>query len=126
MKVWLMAVGGLVIFSVAAWMIQYQTQKATERLGRYIARADAALEKWDWGAGRKELESLKSTWKRTKPGWSLFLHHKEIDAIDQALTRTLRAVKSRDYAAAQIELGDLQQLLEHIPEIQKLGWVNVL
>lgn len=126
MKVWLMTLGGLVIFIVAAWMIQHQTQRATEQLGRYITKADVALDQKDWQTGQKELTSLKSSWKKTKPGWSMFLHHEEIDSIDQALTRTLRAVKSRDFAQTQIELGDLKQLLEHIPELEKLNWVNVL
>jgi hypothetical protein len=126
MKVWLIAVGGLVIFILVTIIVQHQIQTTTEQLGQYIARADVALDQRNWPEGQKEIKSLKSSWRKTKAVWTLFLHHFEIDSIDQALTRTLRAIKSRDYAETQIELGDLKQLLEHIPELEKVSWVNVL
>lgn len=76
----------------------------------------------DAGAGIERVEIL---WHKHKGWWAMVIDHQEIDNIDMALARIKQYIKVRDRAMASGELAVLKQMLEHIPEKEKVNLKNI-
>lgn len=125
MKVWLISLAGLIVFVFGSLYVQHFIGLNTNRLDRGLETAETELEKNQWEKSLQDLESIKKSWQKIKPIWAVLLHHQEIDAIDQALVKTMKAVAGRNYSEAKIELGSLRHYLKHIPERVNLSLTNV-
>lgn len=125
MKVWLYSLLGLAIFIGCALMVQWNLQKNTDRLTQKLKRVEAAVKKGEWSEGSAALKQVDSTWEKTKPVWSMLLHHREIDAIDEALVQAEAAIQTKSNSEARIELNSLRHLLEHVPKRESFNLVNI-
>ena len=125
MRVWLLTMAGLVLFIIAAFLVQSNLEKTTRHLNVQLEKASSALQARQWPQSKQALKALDQDWKRTRPYWAILLNHKEIDAIEQALTRTQKAVESRSFDLATVEIGTLKYFLDHIPERERLNAINV-
>ncbi|MGE5582019.1 MAG: DUF4363 family protein [Bacillota bacterium] len=125
MKVWLLSLLGLILFIMLAVFVQNKVQTNTRKLDQEIKRVNSTLNRKQWSQTLEQLKGVKKKWERVKPMWAVIIHHQEIDSIDQALTRTLEATKSKNYTQAQIELGSLQHFIRHVPEREKFNLVNI-
>lgn len=126
MKTWIVTVFGLIIFILLSLCNQSLLEKTTRRLAGKLHRVDQAIQMKKWREAGRELKSIQKNWGQIKPSWSLLLHHREIDAIDQALVRTEKAVQSQDFPTALVEQGNLTNDVEHIPKREQFSLVNVL
>jgi hypothetical protein len=68
----------------------------------------------------------KKEWQKTKLLWAMLIIHREIDSIDEALIRSMKATQSKNYSEALIELNILKHYFKHIPEREKFSLVNIL
>jgi hypothetical protein len=125
MKAWLLCLAGMVCFIIAAVLGQSNLGKTTRHFGRELTVVEKALQARDWPKTQRSLEKLANGWERAKFIWALLLNHKEIDAIEQSLTRSKKAVDGRSYTDAAIELGSLRYFLKHVPQRERLDWVNI-
>jgi hypothetical protein len=126
MRTWLISVAGLIIFIGLALFVQYQIQNTSKKLDQVIKSVDISLTHKHWDQALKKLQTIKQRWQKTQPIWAMLLNHSEIDSIDQALIRTMKATQSKNYSESQMELGSLQHFIRHIPEREKFNLVNIL
>lgn len=126
MKTWIFTMLGLIIFIILSLVNQLFLEKNTRQLAIGLQQVEKAIESKQWHLTGQRLNSIQKKWRKIKPVWSLLLHHQEIDAIDQSLIRTRRAVQSHDYSSAQIEEGSLVEYIEHIPKREEFSLVNIL
>lgn len=125
MKIWLLCLAGLVLFIVAGLLVQSNLEQSTVHFSQELNRVEAALEVRDWHRTGQNLRRLNSDWERTKFLWALMLNHKEIDAIEQSLIRSEKAVDTQSYNDAAIELGSLRYFLKHVPQRERVDLINI-
>ncbi len=126
MKAWLYAILGLIIFIALSFLNQWFLEKNTHGLTIHLEQVEKAIQSKKWDEAGRGLQSIQKKWRKIKPVWSLLLHHQEIDAIDQALIRTVKAVQSKDDTTSRVEQGSLANYIEHIPKREKFSLVNIL
>ena len=125
MKVWLFTMAGLAFFIIAACLVQSNLERTNRHLNVQLEKATSALQARQWSQSKQALKALDKDWERTRPWWAILLNHKEIDAIEQAMTRTQKAVESRDFGLAMVEIGTLKYFLDHIPERERFNPINM-
>lgn len=125
MKVWFYTLLGLIIFCAVSLGVQRYIQTSADSLTHRLQEVRTALQQKNWGQSATSLRGIQEKWNKTKPYWAILIRHLEIDAIDQALIRSEKAVESRSYPESLMELGGLNQLIKHVPEREKLSLVNV-
>jgi hypothetical protein len=126
LKIWLFSILGLGIFIMLSCLNQASLENQTHHLSIKLYQVEKAIQSRQWHEAGREIESIQTDWRKIKPTWSLLLHHREIDAIDQALIRTLKAIQSHDDSTARIEQGCLVKYIEHIPKREEFSLVNIL
>jgi hypothetical protein len=126
MKTWVITMAGLILFIGLAVLVQNNIQNTSEQLDQTLEKVTISLTQQHWEQTLKRLQVIQHRWQKIKPLWAMMLHHSEIDSIDQALIRTMKATQSKNYSEAQMELGSLQHFIRHIPEREQFNLVNVL
>jgi HAMP domain-containing protein len=126
LKTWLFSIVGLIVFIGLSLFNQISLERNTGKLGEKLQMVEKAIETGNWPKASQELEAVQKNWQKIKPVWSLLLHHREIDAIEQALIRTKRSIQAQDETAARVEQGSLGEYIEHIPKREKFSLVNIL
>ncbi|HBF37527.1 MAG TPA: hypothetical protein DDW50_09430 [Firmicutes bacterium] len=126
MKVWITAMAGLVLFVGLAIYIQNQIQTTSDRFDHEIAKLSVIVDYQQWDSALKKLTVFQQKWGRVKPFWAMLIIHREMDSIDEALVRTVKAIQTKNYSETQMELGSLEHYIQHIPERERFNWVNIL
>lgn len=126
MKVWLYSLLGLAVFIGSGLLVQWNLQKNTDRLTQKLKKVEAAVKKGEWSQGTAALKQVHSSWEKTKPVWSMLIHHREIDSIDEALVKAEAAIQTESGSESRIELNSLRHLLEHVPKRESFNLVNIL
>jgi Domain of unknown function (DUF4363) len=126
MKTWLIAMAGLILFIGLAISLQHNIQNTSGQLNQTLEKVAISLTHYQWDQTLKKLHVIDHRWQKIKPLWAMLLHHSEIDSIDQALIRTIKATQTKNYSEAQMELGSLQHFVRHIPERERFNLVNIL
>lgn len=125
MKVWVIAMVGLILFISLGIYTQKQLIKTSQHFTKEIKNINALIEQQQWKPAAKKLIVFQNQWKKTKPFWAMLIIHREMDSIDEALIRTKKAVQSKNSSAAQMELGSLKHYIQHIPERERFSLVNI-
>ena len=125
MKVWITAMAGLVLFIGLAICVQNQIQNTSDLFGHEIAKIATIVEHRQWNPALKKLTLFQQKWGRIKPFWAMLIIHREMDSIDEALIRATKAVQTKSYSEAQMELGSLGHYIQHIPERERFSLVNI-
>lgn len=125
MKVWILSLCGLLAFLVLSNLVQRYLDESAGRLNQKLAAIEPDLEAQNWDQSLLKLKSIQNTWEKTKIFWAVLTNHKEMDLIEEALIKTIKAVSSESYADARISLGVLRDFIKHIPEKERFSIVNV-
>ncbi len=125
MKVWVIAMVGLILFISLGIYTQTRLTKTAQHFTREIKYIDALIEQQQWKRAAKKLILFQNQWKKIKPFWAMLIIHREMDSIDEALIRTEKAVQSKKSSEAQMELGSLKHYIQHIPERERFSLVNI-
>ncbi len=125
MKVWVIAMIGLILFIGLGIYTQNQLVKTSLHFTKEIKKIDVLIEQQQWKPASKKLFVFQNQWKKTKPFWAMLIIHREMDSIDEALVRTKKAVQSKNASEAQMELGSLKHYIQHIPERERFSLVNI-
>ncbi len=125
MKVWVIAMVGLILFISLGIYTQKQLAKTAQHFTREIKNIEALIEQQQWKPAAKKLIAFQNQWKKAKPFWAMLIIHREMDSIDEALIRTKKAVQSKNSSEAQMELGSLKHYIQHIPERERFSLVNI-
>lgn len=125
MKVWFYSLLGLLLFCACAFATQSYVSKSAARLNGSLQKTEASLRLQHWGQTAAHLRQVSEKWQKTKAVWAIFLHHNEIDNIEQSLIKSREAVRCRDYTASAVELGNLKYFINHVPHREGLDLVNI-
>jgi hypothetical protein len=126
MKTWLLALAGLLIIILLGTSSHHYLKQNSHRLCSQISRIDQALSARRWPLAGRQMAVLKQQWRRTGSVWSVFIHHQELDNIENALARLEKAIFSHDYPGSQMSSGELRHFLQHIPQRENFTLVNIL
>ena len=125
MKAWLLSLCGLSAFLIAGYLVQSSLNQTANRLDRQLAEVEEKLAAGDWDQVSSGLKKVQNTWEQAKTFWAVVTNHKEMDLIEEALIKTIKASSCKSYADAAINLGALRQFIKHIPERERFSMVNI-
>lgn len=125
MKAWLLSLCGLTAFLIAGSLVQSSLNRTANRLDRQLAEVEEKLAAGDWEQVSSGLKKVQNTWDQTKTYWAIVTNHREMDLIEEALIKTIKASSSKSYADTVINLGALRQSIKHIPERERFSTVNI-
>ncbi|MGE5604951.1 MAG: DUF4363 family protein [Bacteroidota bacterium] len=125
MKVWLLSLGCLISFIVGGYLIQSMLDRTAAQLNQELGEVELKLNAGDWDQSLLKLKTVRKNWEKVKPYWAILTNHKEMDLIEEALIKTIRAALCKSYNDAMINLGSLRDSIKHIPERERFSLVNV-
>ena len=125
MKVWILSLCGLLSFLIVGYLVQTYLGKSAARLNQKLAAVEPDLAARNWDQSLKKLKSVQNDWKKIKPFWAVLTNHKEMDLVEEALIKTIKAISSKSYPDARINLGVLRDFINHIPERERFSIVNI-
>ena len=125
MKVWLLSLGCLIFFLYGSCLIQSSLDRTADRLNQQLGEIELELIARDWKQTLLKLNTFQQNWEKVKPYWAILTNHNEMDLVEEALIKTIRATLCRSYNDAMINLGSLQDGIKHIPERERFSFVNV-
>lgn len=102
-----------------------QLDKTAGQMVAGFDRLDRAIATGHWEVAREGVDRARHTWSRHKNWWAMVIDHQEIDNIDMAFARIDKYIAMRDRAMAAGELALLRQMLEHIPEKERVSLQNI-
>ena len=101
-----------------------------ETTSRYIF---SDLEDIKNGVDRKDFDSvylstveLKKTFKNVEAGWDIFGEHDDVKEINQNISRMLVYAKYKEESELEMEIANLESLILHVVNAEKLSFSNVL
>lgn len=104
----------------------YHIDATARNLTGHITKTEKAVADSNWPAARREISLMSTEWRKTKPVWSLFVDHHEMDNIDTVFARVRQVLTAKDPAETRAGLGELMRFIQHIPEKEALTLENIL
>lgn len=125
MKVWIISLCGLLIFLFLGFSVQSYLYESADFLNQKLAEIEPDLKTGNRELALTKLKSFARAWAKTKSIWAVLTNHEEMDLIEEALTKTTRAVSCKSYTDALINLSVLRDFIRHIPEKERFSIVNI-
>ncbi len=125
MKILLISFCGLLTFLILGLLVQSYLDDSADFLNQKLAKVEPEIQSHNWKQSLIILKSIENSWKKTKPFWAVLTNHKEMDLIEEALIKTIKAVSCKSYTDALINLSVLRDFINHIPEKERFSIVNV-
>ena len=114
----ILVVGGAVLQNI-------YINNATEELIYDLENVRTALEQNNMAVAAVAADKFNTNWEEKKSAFEAFFEHKEVDSISSA-AKTVQSycyTDSREEALAHVSAA--QFYIEHIKDIDTLGWENV-
>lgn len=126
MKIWIISLVILIAFLTLGCWTEIYFNNTSKQLSLDLERIETHITQKKWTHVFNELESFKNQWIGYKKILSILVHHQEIDRLEEALTKTIQAVKSHSYPDSLIEIGALKHYINHVSQKEVLNFTNVL
>lgn len=111
--IWIAAILLLAVLAGAVALFIYTTALYNE-LQESLHRINLAVEREDWEAANRESEQLKRVWTRTDASWTPIMDHRQVDRLDESLTRVIRLAELRNREELLIELALSMRMAQRI------------
>lgn len=82
--------------------------------------------KADYHAVEEQLKKIDHLWVETRKLWVLIIDHQELDEFELSLAKTKSYLSNRAYLFAQVEIAQMKQIINQIPDKQTLSLENIL
>lgn len=116
----------VVVLIIAGGVIsQRYLQRSADSLAAELKDAKALMEQDNWDEAEESFDRFVGHWRQVRRYWAMFTDHFELDNIDMKLVRAREFIRTRDAVNASAEFGEAVQLLEHIPERERLTLNNI-
>jgi len=125
MKIWFSSLCCLFTFLAAGYLAQASLDRTARQLDHKLDEAELNVRAGNWDQSLQILNNAKQSWDKAKPFWAVLTNHKEIDLIDEALTKTLSAASGKSYIDTLIHIETLRDSIKHVPEKERLTLINV-
>ncbi|SFQ95026.1 DUF4363 family protein [Desulfoscipio geothermicus] len=100
-------------------------KESAEKMVAGFDGLENAIDSGNWDEAGEGIGKMQNMWSGYKGWWAMVVDHQEIDNIDMALVRVSRYVSMHDRAMAAGELAVLRQMLEHIPDKERVNLKNI-
>ncbi|NLA27331.1 MAG: DUF4363 family protein [Firmicutes bacterium] len=123
MKTIWIAVFLLLALLVGAVALFICTTALHNELQESLHRMYLAVEEEDWPAAHRESEQLQKVWNRTDASWTPIMDHRQVDRLDESLSRVIRLTQLCNREQLLIELPLAIRMAKRIKdtEIPSIG-----
>jgi len=121
-------IGVSVVFALVLALGLFTLDGLGDSAGKMVAGFDgleSAIASGNWEEAAESIGKMQDLWSGYKGWWAIVVDHQEIDNIDMALVRVNKYVNMHDRAMAAGELAVLRQMLEHIPDKERVNLKNI-
>ncbi|HOJ77897.1 MAG TPA: DUF4363 family protein [Bacillota bacterium] len=125
MKIWLISVVILALTVFFGISTEKYFDHSSQRLLPYLKNVELDINRENWSQAKSQLNQFKQQWQQEKKVWYILTNHREIDFIEESLSKLTKAVNYQGKIEAQIELGIISHFLNHVPERERLNSTNI-
>lgn len=104
----------------------YYLSTSSQELLKLVEKIDEPLESDDWTKAEKATKDFLTHWEKQKDIWLLIIDHKEIDQIEEGISKLKAYIQAKEKGLAKGELVSIKHLVHHIPLKEALNLKNVL
>lgn len=122
---WLLVLVIVAMITTGGILAQRYLDRSAGELTSRLEQVQQAVEQRDWQKSESSYSDFKKYWKRVSNNWALFTDHLELDNLEMRLIRLREFIATKDEVNARVEAGEALDLIEHIPERERLTWRNV-
>jgi hypothetical protein len=112
------------IFAFSIYMYKL-TSDLSEDLFSSLEQLKQAVEEEEWEKAALDLQQLNKSWKKADAWWTPLMDHRELDHLDQTITRISGFVRQRQQEDAFVEIGVSRRLVEKVQEREGLSMRNI-
>lgn len=116
----------LVIVLSVGFLTLYNLNNTADKMVANFDGLEDTIVAGNWQEAHTGIKKVQELWNANKGWWAIVLDHQEIDNIEMALTRVDKYVSMQDRALASGELAVLRQMIEHIPDKERVNLKNIL
>ncbi len=125
MKTIWIAVILLVVVLVSSTGMFIYTSYLYNELQSNMARVREAVEEEDWEKARQESDQLEELWARADATWTPVMDHRQVDRLDESLTRVFQLVRQREQKEVLLELAVASRLARRLKDTEVPNFRNV-
>lgn len=105
--------------------LHFYSSMLYNELQESLGRIEKAVEKEDWDAARAESEKLEKHWAKTDAAWTPVMDHRQVDRLDESLTRVFKLIEQRNKEDLQVELAVARRLAKRVKDTETPGLRNI-
>lgn len=122
--IWIAIILFLTVLCGAAALFIYTTVLYNELQGNLL-RIHEAVEKEDWAAVGRESKQLQKIWDQTDASWTPIMDHRQVDRLDESLTRVIKLAELRKREELQIEVAVAMRTAKRIKDTEMPSLRNI-
>ena len=122
-------VGAMIAFVIIIAGVQVYSvmlNRSVDAMEECVEQILTAADREDWQSCRNQLDCFLNHWETAKKWFAVFIHHEEMDFINEALYEIEMYIRYEKQAETAAKANVLKILLEHIPENERLTPENIL
>ena len=90
-----------------------------------LQRIHRAAEDENWAEVRRETEQLQKIWARTDASWTPIMDHRQVDRLDESLTRVMKLTELRSRDELLIEVTLAMRMARRIKDTEAPALRNI-
>jgi len=125
MKIYIAVIAVLLVVLAFGIYTVNSLESDTQQMMTGFGSLEKDIAAGNWSTASKGMDQVQEKWSTHKGWWAIVIDHQEIDNIDMSIARMTKYIELKDRPMASGEASVLKQLLEHIPEKEKINLKNV-
>jgi len=100
--------------------------RQSEALQEALDRLEVTVLKNDFASLEEEINKVDRLWTAIRKVWVLIIDHRELDEFELSLARAKAYLENQVYIFALAEIVQMKQIINQIPDKQRLSLENIL
>jgi hypothetical protein len=125
MKTIWIAVILLVLVLAGSAVLYYYTSTQYVALQESLARMGKAVEREDWEGARQEAARLRELWLQCDAFWTPIMDHRQVDRLDESLTRALHVVEHQQKESSLLEIAVASRIMRRVKDTELPSLQNI-
>ncbi len=122
--IWIAVVLLLVVLAGSIVLFLYTTALYNQ-LQEQLTLIHRAVEDEDWAAAQRESGQLQRIWARTDASWTPIMDHRQVDHLDESLTRVIKLIEQRNRKELLIEVAVAMRTAKRIKDTEVPSLRNI-
>lgn len=122
--VWI-ALGLLILILLASSGFYWYTSMLYRQLQDSLDRLYKAVETESWSQADREVRGLEEIWARADDAWTPIMDHRQVDLLDESLTRVFTLVELRQKEELLLQLAVSRRLARRLKDMEVPGIGNI-